>query len=1245
MVMTVVVMSGAVVAPTNAAAQAGDLIKMDGLSAVYYLGDDGQRYVFPNETTYMSWYSDFSGVVTVPSSELQSYPIGGNVTMRPGTNLVKITTDPTVYAVEPGGELRSIVSEENAIDLYGADWADRVVDVPDAFFVNYEQGSALTEGEYPTGTLVQEEGGSDVYYVDANGDYRMFSGEAAFLANNYKWSDVVTTSETLTASGSEITGFESELFNPAGGATSGGGDVPTGTGLSAALSSSTPAATTIPYDVQGQVYTSVNLTASNDGAVELTGLEVKRTGLGYYDSFDKVYVEVDGVRHGNKRSLGSDNIANLYFNTESSKITIPAGETITLDIVADMKDRSEGNAGDNALGIVSASAVDTSATVSGSFPITGNMMSVSSVGAPAAEFTLTDQSGDVYLGDEQVEVAEFDLENKSTSEDISFSEITLENKGTADASEVINYTLYNDSDEVISGPVDADSNDMIYFMLDESVEIEDGDKETYTVKADIYDGRNTYVGLKLDETTDVKAVGLNNGYNVVVNDASGTLGTVDGSDYGYKINGGDLSFSEADSNPGSVDVAPADEDVLFLAADVEALEEMMTVTSIDFTLSGTVSSLEDVTVYLDGQVVAGPIDGAATLEFDDEFQVNGTQLLEVKADIADEATAGDYYINLDSASSDVTAENEEGDSVDSGNIKGSVDGGTISIATGEVTLSEDSTYGDRSVVSGSDDLLVGQYVLEVGDAEGVKIDKYTVDLDLTTLTTDNIDELYISEDNDIITDVATTGNDFNVNQELSAGETKVIKVYASVDDDFSTGSLYTKLTVEGEGLISSENLSEGPITGQTMTFATGSLTETVSAGTPDSDIVVAGTNDVKVAEWEFESENTSYKLRDIKVQVHKDTVVKTLTVSGTATSSDPASADVILPSTSGTSTVSVDLTGSETATEIAAALQSAIDGDGNWSATSDGGVVTMTAESNGAWALRDVDASALITAASDGNETPITITEAVVLEKALITSATLNGETANVINGVATFDEEISVDKDDKQKLELYANFNGDFNSIESGDMANFAITSYEKKAGNENTYSNVDLGTSSLFTNEVMYTRNTVPTIVASAGATANLKTTDNKVMDLDITADAAGDVTIKENKINIITNVATTGNDVTVVVKNSNGNTVGTVSAVSGTGLSVSDGVVTASGATFNGTYTIDWTNKNAAGEVIGAGNTKVYTVQVSFGNSVGTDKSLTVELEEYLAWRDDEVTSDITGQADLIDDLSGSFEIDNK
>jgi hypothetical protein len=1131
MVMTVVVMSGAVVAPTNAAAQAGDLIKMDGLSAVYYLGDDGQRYVFPNESTYFSWYSDFSGVVTVPSSELQSYPIGGNVTMRPGTKLVKITTDPTVYAVEPGGELRSIVSEENAKDLYGDNWAQRVVDVPDAFFVNYDKKSALPVGEYPTGTLLQEEGGSDVYYVD-NGDYRMFSGEASFLANNLKWSDVITTDMNLTATGSEISGFDADIFNPAGGATSGGGDVPTGTGLSAALSASTPAATTIPYNVQGVVYTSVNLTASNDGAVELTGLEVKRTGLGEPGDFDKVYVEVDGVRHGNKRTLGSDNVANLYFNTDSSKITIPAGETITLDIVADM-DTNSTKSGDNALSIVSASAIDASGTVSGSFPITGNLMSLSSVGAPTVtvDFGSTG-TDDVYLGDTQVEVAEFDVDNTTTSEDISFTEITLENTGSADSSEVMNYTLYNDSDEVVAGPVNADSDDMIRFMLNEEVELEDGRSETFTVKADIYDGRGEKVLLGLDETTDLEAVGLNNGFNAVVTDS--------GDGVTYTVNGGDLNFTEANNNPGDVDVAPEDEDVLFLASEVESLEEMMTITEITFDLStgsSHASSLEALTLYLDGDVVAGPSDfdtaTSSTITFDEEFQVSGTQVLELKADISDSASAGDYVLDLDSAN--VTAENEEGDAVDGADIMGTVDGGTISIATGDVTLTKDATYGSRNVVSGSDDLLVGQFVLEVNDAEGVKIDKYSVDVTVAdALELTNIEELYISEDTDIITDVSATGNDFNVNQELAAGATKVVKIYASVDDNFTTAddndTLITTLTVTGEGLVSTEPVDSGAKTGQTMTFVSGLLSAAVSAGTPDSAIVIAGTSDVEVAEWEFEAENTSYMLKDIKVGVYSDA---------------PASTT----------------------------------------------------------------------------------------EEALVTSMTLNGETATVINGVATFDGPFEVEKDDDLKLTLYANFNGDFNSIDSGDTANFALKEYKHKAGNENTYTTESLTVTSYDTAELMYARNTVPTFVATAGPTTTLKTTNNDIMEISVTADESDDVSIVANQLVVISNASSTG---TVTILDSNDNEVATS---------------TITAVTTSQDVSLDWTIQDANGEVVPAGETKVYTVRVSFDSAPAADSTLSVELDEVLTWWDEENVDgsddrlDITGQADLINDLSGSFEIDNK
>ncbi|MEK7203185.1 MAG: hypothetical protein AAB653_02605, partial [Patescibacteria group bacterium] len=51
---TVLSMCVVVVPQVNASASAGDLIKMNGSSSVYYLGADGKRYVFPNEKTYSS---------------------------------------------------------------------------------------------------------------------------------------------------------------------------------------------------------------------------------------------------------------------------------------------------------------------------------------------------------------------------------------------------------------------------------------------------------------------------------------------------------------------------------------------------------------------------------------------------------------------------------------------------------------------------------------------------------------------------------------------------------------------------------------------------------------------------------------------------------------------------------------------------------------------------------------------------------------------------------------------------------------------------------------------------------------------------------------------------------------------------------------------------------------------------------------------------------------------------------------
>ncbi len=128
--------------PASAATN-GSLIRTDSSPAVYYVYG-GKRFSFPNKKTFDTWYPDFSSVEFVTANELAKYPLVANVRYRPGVRLVKIQTDPKVYAVSRYGELRWITSESIATSLYGSDWNTKVDDVPDAFFTNYSLGDSIT---------------------------------------------------------------------------------------------------------------------------------------------------------------------------------------------------------------------------------------------------------------------------------------------------------------------------------------------------------------------------------------------------------------------------------------------------------------------------------------------------------------------------------------------------------------------------------------------------------------------------------------------------------------------------------------------------------------------------------------------------------------------------------------------------------------------------------------------------------------------------------------------------------------------------------------------------------------------------------------------------------------------------------------------------------------------------------------------------------------------------------------------
>jgi hypothetical protein len=158
---------------------AGQLVKIDGNSSVYFIGKDGMRHAFPNASVFASWGYDFADVETVSADVLASYQLGKNVTVRPGTYMVKIVHDPKTYAVEPGGILRWVSSEAIAQALYGASWNERIVDIDETFWRNYSVGAPILDASLPPlgyvfgyniGTIGDDDPNTGFYIVTVNGD-------------------------------------------------------------------------------------------------------------------------------------------------------------------------------------------------------------------------------------------------------------------------------------------------------------------------------------------------------------------------------------------------------------------------------------------------------------------------------------------------------------------------------------------------------------------------------------------------------------------------------------------------------------------------------------------------------------------------------------------------------------------------------------------------------------------------------------------------------------------------------------------------------------------------------------------------------------------------------------------------------------------------------------------------------------------------------------------------------------------
>lgn len=614
---------GALALPLAAnAVTSGDLIKGSG-TAVYYYGADAKRYVFPYQAAYSSWYgTTFTGVTTMADADLIAIPFGGNVTVQPGllAQVVSMDTpwmvmDPKVYAVEKGGVLRWVKTADVAVALFGVTWESKIVAIPEALLTNYTIGAE----------------------INAAGDYNLVAQEAVASINEDKG----------------LTG------------------VSTGGALTVALASDTPAAASVPKSAADVHFTKVNFTAGASD-VTVTGLKVTRSGLGIDANLSSIKLFVDGVQRGTSQSLGSNHVAT--FSLTSNPITISAGSTKAVVLAADIAAATAFD--QHVLGIANATDVTTTSTISGTFPINGNVMSLvnTTIGTATivgGSLNPGTSSGDVGV-DPAAEAFRFSQIKISagSTEPIVVEQISAIKNGTAANTDVKNIELYNDTAGVSLGKLSGlDANGKAVFS-NLGLSVAKGAYVELSIKADLAGGSGRTLGFDVHDGTSFSGLIKGGTFNFGITPTfTNTTAFCDTgvSDYTCQrqtINQGYLTVSKSASAPATGKVAVGGTSVPLMAFDFVVAGEPINVTSTVVrytTADGTGTAGTGIRTYVtnftlvtaDGTILAGPKDGSTannsvgteTLTMTDGYTLPvGTTVVYAKANLDTRMTAGNTII-------------------------------------------------------------------------------------------------------------------------------------------------------------------------------------------------------------------------------------------------------------------------------------------------------------------------------------------------------------------------------------------------------------------------------------------------------------------------------------------------------------------------------------------------------------------------------------------------------------------------
>lgn len=891
--------AGAALAAPCPELEAGDLFKVSGNAAVYMVDSTGKRRFFPTELQYKTWFANFSGITTIGQECVESYAAGGSVNFRPGSYLVKSLISPSVYAVGPNNTLHKLPDEATAMALYGSNWTSKIVHTNDVFMGGYVGGfgapvAALTPHN---GMLIKKAGETTVYYV-WDGVLKMVDGTLPAQAVN----DVHTVSAEVFGKVAMSTGSVTPSTIVSNPSQLSGGVVtpPSSNGtLTVGLAADTAGASTI---AAGTVYNNmlkVTVSATN-GDVKVKGVTVTRTGLTTNASVSGVSVwDSAGNRHGDvMSSFSSDNKVTIGFGTYP--IVVAKGQTTSFTVAFNLA--TTATSGTVGASVASAADVQTDGTVSGSFPIVGNTMSLVSGGSVAdvqlgsvSAGGLSDEpssstAGNLEIGQTQ-EIAKFKFIQNDGDSDIQVSKATFYVQGTAKDGDLKNFEVLS-PDNTVLGRTEMMSDRYVTVNFDKPYTVPKSTNRVLTLRATVEDGSGNWFRIQVQNDYDVMVKDTSTGYFIgATSEGSTTSFSAVSSSAGYfKMKSGTVTVSKTSDTP-STAVSAGANDVVLARFNVKAVGEDLEIRKIGMkiatsssysTTKGLTGSVKlrvgnDILLTTSASDTTYTLYNSASTQYTLSQYLNlksgETKVLEVLGSVPTTATsASSFVVSVGNMYAKRLSTLDFTDNIPGSTLTAA---NTVTVESTDVTLAKDSSLGNNTLAAGSSQV-IGQYTIKAGSAEDVKLTNVSVSfLGNGTFDTPSMLqnlELWVGNEQygSTVSTAATSSNSFLSNITIKKNEVKVIKLKALILSNASgvASSSIASYTFVGADTQNTDS-DNSAVVGQD--FTVGSANVVLSAASDNSttnSILVPSATPVQVGKWKLEAQNEAVTLKKITFSVH-----------------------------------------------------------------------------------------------------------------------------------------------------------------------------------------------------------------------------------------------------------------------------------------------------------------------------------------------------------------------------------------